>query len=108
MSQVKFKTKYKDKPVEIQAGWDRQLSYYHLTIFDLEDDDAVVYSDTEDPNQNCFDWDTIKPLQDKLTELGIDTPSGFWERVVLRFGNYIAFHDGNRWRCAPDGINWTE
>lgn len=37
MSQIKFKTKYNDIEVEIQAGYDRPLDDYYMTVFDSFD-----------------------------------------------------------------------
>lgn len=95
MSQVKFQTTYKGKRAEVMAGWDRPLSYYHLTVFNLDaedDDDECFYSGMDgDP----FAIKTIGPLKAKLAELGIKPPAGFWEHVEQKAGNiFVRYVDG--------------
>ena len=83
MSQVRFRTTFQDKEesrahraVVVVAGYDRPLDYYHLTIFDILDEDA-------DPlwsNLDHFDFNELRttvPLRKVLDDLKIQTPPNF-------------------------------
>lgn len=97
MSQVKFQTTYKDKRAEVVAGWDRPLSYYHLTVFNLDagdDDEECFYSGLDG---NPFAIKTVGPLKAKLAELGIEAPPGFWEHVEPKLGNVFTRYVDGEW-----------
>lgn len=101
MSQVKFKTEYKGKPVEVMAGWDRPLHGFFLTVFDLDPNAEVecVYSNLDDPNvpgtggftQTTSYWKSI------LEKMEIGVPEEFWARVELREANVFHNFDGTDW-----------
>lgn len=102
MSQIKFKTTYQNKPVEVMAGWDKPLSYYHLTIFNLdpeEEDEETIYSDLEEPNP--FGVKNVEVIKKKLDSFGIEVPDGFWDKVAEKRGNWIEIYDGYRWVVLP-------
>jgi hypothetical protein len=97
MSQVKFRAEYKGKPVIVVGGYDRPLSYYHLTIFDMDDDSDqdVVWSclDGSDP----FEVKSVEPLKEVLTKFGIEPPEGFWEQCSRKEGNVFHYWNGEQW-----------
>ena len=94
MSQVKFKSPFAGKRVEIMAGWDQPFQQYFLTVFDL---DAV--------GEECL-WSTIRfpsdedrhgtdRLRRQLDSMGISAPEGFWERVKRQEGDvFHSWKDG--------------
>ena len=81
MSQVSFKTQYMGFAVEIVAGWDEPLQYYHLTVFDNRADaeEEYIFSCLDTPNP--FAAKTTERWKAKLIEMNIKIPDGFWERV---------------------------
>lgn len=95
MSQVKFETVWRNIPVEVMSGWDIQMGYYHFTIFDLRPDAA------EETLFSCLSEgvypDDIQFWKDKVKELGITVPNGFWERAERREGNTIYRYSRGRW-----------
>ena len=100
MSQVRFKTKADDgREFDVLAGWDRPLREFFLTVFVLEDGveaDEPYWSGLDE-----FDRDKAKDtvqLRKALLDLGIEPPSGFWERVELREGNVMHHHHNGEWR----------
>jgi len=95
MSQVRFKTTYEGKNVEVMAGWDNPLQYYHLTIFNLDDpDEEVIFS-----GMDHWGFSTKSPdrLHEQLQMMGIESPVGFAERVQKKLGNVFMTWDGENW-----------
>jgi hypothetical protein len=107
MSQVKFKTEHKGKPVEVMAGWDHPLQGFFLTVFDLDPNADVecVYSDLDDHQlisnavPNCMGHtDTTEYFRSVLKDMGIGVPEEFWARVELRERNVLHEFDGENWQ----------
>jgi len=98
MSQVKFRTKYEGKPVEVVGGYDRPLDYHHLTIFDLdpEAEEETVWS-CLDHEAFPFGMRTTRVAQEVLNKLGIEPPEGFWEQCERKLGNVLITWDGESW-----------
>jgi hypothetical protein len=86
VSQVKFKTPFIGKRIEIMAGWDRPLQHYFLTIFNLDEDEDEVYWSTLDFPSDEDNHGTER-LRRQLDSMGIPAPEGFWERVERQEGN---------------------
>ncbi len=101
MSQVKFKTEYKGKPVEVMAGWDRPLQGFFLTVFDLDPNAEVecVYSNLDDPNvPGVMGYTkTTDYWKEVLSKMEIGVPEEFWARVELRQGNVNHVFDDGTW-----------
>lgn len=97
MSQVKFETTYRDKPVEVMAGWDPPLKNYFMTVFDLDPDadQETVWSAIEHPDVR--DYEGTERLDAQLAIMGIQTPEGFWEKVRLNEGNTKHVFMGGKW-----------
>lgn len=86
MGQVKFKSMHEGTPCDVLAGWDYPCRDFFLTVMkqeipaDAEEEDAgCIWSTIYEPSPQ--DRVTTRHLQDKLVELGIEAPEGFWERV---------------------------
>jgi hypothetical protein len=98
MSQVKFKSECRGKPVEVMAGWDRPLGHYYLTIFDLSPDaeEETLWSTLDAlPGGGAS---SVTPLFGQLYTLGIQEPDGFWEQVQKQDGNVVTSHVDGKWR----------
>lgn len=97
MSQVKFETTYRDKPVEVMAGWDRPLQHFFLTVFDLDPDaeEETVWNTLDHPDAR--DAHGTERLDAQLAIMGIEVPESFWEKVHLREGNVHHIHMGGKW-----------
>jgi len=97
MSQVKFKAMYKDKPVEIMAGWDRPMSHYYMTLFDLSEDakEETVWSTLDHRDER--DGTGTERLDAQLAIMGIEVPEGFWDKVKLNEGNKVYNYAYGRW-----------
>jgi hypothetical protein len=101
MSQVTFRTTYNGKQAEVMAGWDNPLRYYHLTVFNLEagdDEEECFWSGLD--GDNPFSVKTVGPLKEKLAELGIEAPAGFWERVEPKLGNVFVRYVDGEWQTS--------
>jgi hypothetical protein len=102
MSQIKFNALYEGKPAQVMAGWDRQLGYYHLTIFDLDPKaEEEVLWDGLSKHGFCRNLNTIR---DTLDDLGITPPPGLYYLVEEREGNVIYVWDASKeiW----DRVGW--
>jgi len=97
MSQVKFETTYRDKPVEVMAGWDRPMAHFYLTVFDLDQDaeEETVWSTLDHPDTR--DHLGTERLDAQLAIMGIEVPEGFWEKAHLKEGNVKHVHMGGKW-----------
>ena len=99
MSQVFFNCECKGQRARVQAGWDRPLQYYHLTVFNLDadedDDESCFYNDLDDPN--CFAKKDVEQLRPILDALGIEAPEGFWERCAQQLGNVFFEYVDGKW-----------
>lgn len=102
MSRVAFRGTTKDGiAVEVVGGWDRPLSYYHFTIFDLRDteEETVLYSCLDEKNMRQFQ--TNAPHERTLARFGIEAPEGFWERADQKLGNAYFECVNGVWSDAP-------
>lgn len=97
MSQVKFKTKYDGKNVEVVGGWDNPLQSHHLTIFDLDAPDDAETDVLWCQMDHVGFPKTLEPLQKQLFIMGIDPPEGFWECCSLHEGNVVFTYRDNEW-----------
>jgi hypothetical protein len=91
MSRISFNSEYNGKPIEVCAGWDNPIQYFFMTIFSLYDEEEIVWDELRD-----YDFPqlkTTKLLKDKLEEMNIASPPGFWDRVELCERN-VNFHFG--------------
>ena len=97
MSQVRFNTEYNNEPALVVAGWDRPLQYYHLTVFNNDEnaEKECFYSDLDEPNP--FSVKTIVPIQEKLKEMNIVPPDGFWDLVSKKEGNVFHTYVDSKW-----------
>jgi len=98
MSQVTFKSTYRDRRIEVMAGWDRPLRHYFLTVFDLDasdDDPETVWSTLESPS--ALDNTSTERLRKKLGSMDISVPEGFWERVERQEGNAVHAYENGNW-----------
>jgi len=98
MSQVKCHSIYLDKEVEVMAGWDRPLSSYHLTVFDMnpkDDESDVIYCQLE--HFELFSPTEIAPLVGVLDKMGIVVPMDFWEYASRKEGNVTYTHRNGEW-----------
>jgi len=91
MSQVKFKANYKGEDVEVVTGWDPPLGYYHLTIFDA--DNEVVF-DAFEIIGFCRELNKLNIL---IKDLSIKIPPETLEIVFRREGNVIYKWNGESW-----------
>lgn len=85
MSQIKFRALHKNQLVEVVAGWDVPLQFFHLTIYDMNDESIWC-------NLDYFDFDELKtttPLKNALAKLNITPPDNFWDFVEKKEGNVI-------------------
>lgn len=98
MSQVKCKSTYLGKEVEVVAGWDRPLQSYHLTVFDLhpkDDESDVLYCQLE--HFELFTPTEIAPLVEVIEKMGIPVPPEFWEYASRKEGNIFYTHRNGEW-----------
>lgn len=97
MSQVKFETTYKGKPVEVMAGWDNPMQHFYLTVFDLDGDadEETVWDTLMHPDNR--DGTGTERLDAQLATMSINVPEGFWEKVRLKEGNRMHVHMGDAW-----------
>jgi hypothetical protein len=92
MSQVKFNAPYKGGTIEVMAGYDRPLSGFFLTIFELVDSDEemILYSSLDDQRADQFgQFDDTMVIRDVLEAYVPNPPAGFWELVEKREGNVV-------------------
>lgn len=94
MSQVKFKAVTESGPVEVMGGWDRPLSEFYMTIFDLATDaeDETVWASMFGPSPK-----TTAPLRAQLVQMGIEAPEEFWDRVERREANVTHVYADGKW-----------
>ena len=88
MSQVLFKGVLPDlTPVEVMAGWDRPCAHFFLTVFDMREDapEETLWSTVDYPDP--VDRTGTTRLRQKLADMGLQTPAGFWEVVEKREEN---------------------
>ena len=99
MSQVKFETTYRGKPVEVMAGWDIPMNHYYLTVFDMDEeaDEEVIWSTLDRPDQR--DATGTERLDAQLAIMSIDVPKGFWETVHLQEGNAMYVWMNGEWHA---------
>lgn len=97
MSQVSFKTTYSGFPVEVVAGWDEPLKYYHFTVFDLRVDakKETIFCNLDD--KDPFAVKTTDKWKQTLTQMNIAAPVGFWERVERKEGNALYKFANGQW-----------
>ena len=96
MSQVKFKTEYENKRVEVVGGWDNPLQSFHLTIFDLdapEDEEEVIWCHLLDGGY-CK---TLNAIKKQLEKMEIEVPNEFFEHCSKREGNVVYIHGADNW-----------
>lgn len=88
--ELKHSTTYKDRPVEVIAGWDPMLHRFWTIVEPLDDDNpdadeesGMIYSNLSDPD---VPEDQVKASPDyfasKLKSLGIEVPSDFFAKVA--------------------------
>lgn len=94
MSRISFKATYEGREVEVVGGYDRPLDYYHLTVFNPEDDDEECAWSGLD-HLDFSQMRTLDYAKKQLESMGINPPDGFWERCEKKDGN--VFHD---WQCG--------
>jgi hypothetical protein len=99
MSQIKCKAAMGDVVVDVQAGWDRPLAEFFLTIFRAVDDEVLWTSNAEvfGPSPHPPDRTSTLRLRAKLVELQIAVPPGFWEAVELREANVVHTYRDEKW-----------
>jgi hypothetical protein len=89
MSQVKFNSEFKGKPIQVMGGWDPPLRHFFLTIYDLtqEEEEDILWAtlDTEPTGGT----QTLEPLQKQLEKMDIEPPPGFWECILKKEGSII-------------------
>ena len=76
MSQHVFKTKYKNRPVMVLAGWDRPLQGFFLVVSRVNAkgrEEGCVFSNLECQESHPKSFD---PFRAKLQNLGIEIPDG--------------------------------
>lgn len=96
MSQVLFDTQFRGHWVDVMSGWDPPLGYYHLTIFNLDDDEGppeVLWSGL-DRLGFCR---TLSKIQEALESLGITPPPEFFDIIDRKEGNISYRWDGTKW-----------
>jgi hypothetical protein len=94
MSQIKFQTKLNNKNIEIVAGWDKPLQSYHLTVFDLDDDEEDVLYDIW--NTHGFVKST-KEIREYIVGNNISIPEDFFSLIEEKLGNVSYVWKNNRW-----------
>lgn len=82
MSQIKFKTKdNKNREVEITGGWDTEKKTHHLTVVDLNKNNAVIWSSIDQ-----IGIAMIRPPRDMfqkvLSKMGILAKDDFWSKMA--------------------------
>jgi hypothetical protein len=94
MSQVKFMAVTESSLVEVVAGWDRPLSVFFMTIFDLDvlAEEETIWASMFGPSQK-----TTEKFREKLVSMGIEPPTGFWEKVELHEDNIVYTFENERW-----------
>jgi hypothetical protein len=103
MSQVIFKTEWNGKRVEVMAGWDAPMSFYHLTVFD-PNPEPTAETDAlwaEMDHHRISELDNVEIIKQDLAGLGIQPPPGFWNRVSPKCEGNIRFiwdEEHRRWK----------
>jgi hypothetical protein len=88
MSQIKFYSVYNGLPIDIMGGWDTSLNEFFLTVFEDTDDENVIWDSmtTEYSKDDAFNTNRLKQ---KLIDMGIVAPKGFWDKIDLQEGNLV-------------------
>lgn len=81
MSRITFDAEYNGEIVEVVTGWDRQLGYYHLTIYN-QDEDPIWCG--LDHLGFCRD---ISKIEHHLHSLVTNIPPGTIDLIDQREGN---------------------
>lgn len=70
---------------KVVGGWDYLRREFFLSVID--EDDAPVWTSTDEPSEE----DKLSPIRflDKLCDLQIVTPVGFWILMISRTGNEV-------------------
>lgn len=79
MSQHLFHTKHKDKPVIVQIGYNRPLSYFHMVVYELGKEDDPVYTNLDEVD--TFDL-SLDDYRAALNEMGIAVPESMFEQAA--------------------------
>lgn len=90
MSQVIFDTELDGRKVQVVGGWDRPMNGYHLTIYDISDDEErILYCNMDDRElvDNMGFPPTNQRYKDVCEEMGIELPDHFWEACDAKLGN---------------------
>lgn len=94
MSQVKFETIYDGKNIEVVGGYDPPLNFYHFTIYNLDQEDDIIWCNLSQYMAFPTNNDRYKEL---VKEMGIEVPEGFWELCEKKKGNVFYQWDGESW-----------
>lgn len=86
MSRISFNTVYKNKNVEVVAGWDHPMQTFFLDIID--DNEELIYSSMMDihANSSCKETHMLEQI---LVNKGIHPPDNFWSFVNKKQRNFF-------------------
>ncbi len=98
MTQHYLKTTYKEKPVIVQAGWDRRMQGFYLVV------DYVEERDRTDPDQPIFSNlssgdshpKTFVPFDLQLEKMGVVIPNAM-RLAIIRDGETNTGNGGSWW-----------
>jgi len=84
MSRISFNSYFKNKNVEVVAGWDHPLQTFFLDI--LDQNENCIYSSME--NSPAF-YQNTNELEKFLAENDIIAPENFWDFVNRKQRNFF-------------------
>ena len=84
MSRISFNTFYKNKNVEVVAGWDYPMQTFFLDI--LDDNEEPIYSSLYEYHSTCKE---THHLEQVLLDKNIKAPDNFWDFVNKKQRNFF-------------------